>query len=52
MMLEGSSEVGEQMASSYAELTVALTPNRFNGVLQCSHFRVFPTPADGIPSLA
>ena len=40
MILEGSSEFGEQLASSYYELTVALLPNRFNGILQNSHFRV------------
>jgi len=52
MILEGSSEVGEQLASSYYELTVALLPNRFNGILQNSHFRVSPTPADGLATLA
>ena len=52
MVLEGSSEFGEQMASSYTELTVALLPNRFNGVLQRSHFRVHPTPNDDLADLA
>ena len=52
MVLEGSSEFGEQLASSYYELTVALLPNRFNGILQNSHFRVSPTPADGLATLA
>ena len=52
MVLEGSSEFGEQLASSYYELTVALLPKRFNGILQNSHFRVCPTPADGLDSLA
>ena len=52
MVLEGSSEFGKQLASSYYELTVALLPNRFNGILQNSHFRVSPTPADGLATLA
>jgi len=52
MVLEGSSEFGEQMASSYSELSVALLPNRFIGVLQSSHFRVHPTPNDGSSDLA
>jgi len=52
LVLEGTSKFGEQMASSFSELIVALLPNRLNGIQQSSHVRVSPAPADGLSTLA